>query len=996
LRRLPLRVSLIALAFAASPALAQDQPPATAQADDSAQAEPVDDNPAPADNEIVVIAERLRGQVETDAPPIIELDPEQIASYGASSIADLVAQLAPEVGSGRGRGGGRPVFLVNGQRVSNFREFSRYPPEAIRKVEVLPESVALKYGFPPDQRVMNFILKDNYASRTVDARLGAPTRGGTATEALEASQLTIDGPNRLNLGAELDNTSLLTEAERGVIQAPVSVSGVAGDPDNADFRSLVTRSRKGEVDATWTHGLGEMGAGGQLTLNGQASREDRLSLSGLDTVLLTDPAGDSVLRAIDDDPLARRTRVDTLALGSAYNRPLGEWQLSATLDASRTRTETEIDRRRDTSALQAAALSGALAIDGPLPPVAGGGLDRAQSTVWSADSKATLTGHPILLPGGEVSVTFDTGYDWDRIDSDDSRTALGQVELTRGNLNAGVNVGIPISSTREGFLEAIGDLSLNVGGGIDHLSDFGTLTNWTTGFTWKPTDRLTFQGSSINRQVAPGLDQLGGPQIVDFNVPVYDFSTGSTVLATVTTGGNPNLVAESQHDLKLSATYDLKLFDRSNFLVEYFHNRSNNVTAGFPLLTPEIEAAFPGRVTRVGGTLVAIDRRPVTFAEETSSRIRYGFNVFGRLGKKSDEAQGGGRSRAPAAPIPAAAEVPPATAPTTPGTGRDPARYAQMRQQLCATDGAAIDPSTLPERIQERLRGADGQIDPAKLAELRTRMCAAPAAGTTPGQSGQRTFDPARMEAMRQALCAPGDNPDLSALPERLVERLKGPDGNIDPAKLAEARARMCAAQPGAGAAAAGQPQPTPVQVAAAPAATTPGLPGGFGRGRGRGGGRWNLSLYHTIELSNRVTIAQGGPVLDLLEGDALADGGVSRHKIELEGGLFLGGIGARVSADYLSGTTVRGSGLPGSSDLRFGSLATFNLRLFADLEQQGWLTGGTPGFWKGARLSLKVNNLFDAHQRVTDDNGVVPLRYQPGLIDPVGRYVELEFRKMF
>jgi hypothetical protein len=71
-------------------------------------------------------------------------------------------------------------------------------------------------------------------------------------------------------------------------------------------------------------------------------------------------------------------------------------------------------------------------------------------------------------------------------------------------------------------------------------------------------------------------------------------------------------------------------------------------------------------------------------------------------------------------------------------------------------------------------------------------------------------------------------------------------------------------------------------------------------------------------------------------------------------------------------------------------------LRLFADLEQQGWLTGGTPGFWKGARLSLKVNNLFDAHQRVTDDNGVVPLRYQPGLIDPVGRYVELEFRKMF
>jgi hypothetical protein len=191
---------------------------------------------------------------------------------------------------------------------------------------------------------------------------------------------------------------------------------------------------------------------------------------------------------------------------------------------------------------------------------------------------------------------------------------------------------------------------------------------------------------------------------------------------------------------------------------------------------------------------------------------------------------------------------------------------------------------------------------------------------------------------------------------------------------------------------------------AAAPAGEAPaqqvasgGRRGGGGRGGDNGQGRWNLSLYHTVELSNRALIAENGPELDLLEGDGLSDGGVSRHKIELEGGVFIKGLGARVSANYLSGTTVRGSGLPGSSDLRFGDLATVNLRLFANLEQQKWLTGdGDPGFWKGSRLSFRIDNLFDAHQRVTDENGLVPLRYQPGLIDPRGRSFEIEFRKMF
>ena len=256
--------------------------------------------------------------------------------------------------------------------------------------------------------------------------------------------------------------------------------------------------------------------------------------------------------------------------------------------------------------------------------------------------------------------------------------------------------------------------------------------------------------------------------------------------------------------------------------------------------------------------------------------------------------------------------------------------------------------------------------------------------------------DPQRMAAMRQALCTgwnvadpSASTPvDLAALPERIRERLTGPDGQIDEARLNELRSRVCAS-PQAGED--GAETRTAGSSGAGEARGGGRRGGGGGRG-GRGGGdgqgRWNLSLYHTIELENSALIAPGIPELDLLNGDALSGSGISRHNFTMEGGLFHKGMGLRLSGNYASGTDV--------DTLTFHDLATFDLRLFMNLEEQKWLTGETPGFFKGARLSLRVDNIFDARQRVTDENGIVPLGYQPDLVDPLGRVVSLELRKVF
>lgn len=973
--RLATRVSTLALACViCAPAMAQDaepQPEQSAQAQSQAQSQP---QPAGA-NEIIVIADRPRGSVDTEVPPVLELDAADVASYGADSIADLVAQLSPQVSSGRGRGGGgQPVVLVNGQRVASFRELRRYPPEAIEKVEVFPEEVALQYGFRADQRVINFILQDNFSSREVELEYGGPLEGGTANGEIEVSQLLIDGKRRFNIAGEFNTQSLLTEDERNLDQTQSSQPTVAGDPDPARFRSLRADSESYELEGSFNTAIGEGANAKAISLNLAAAQNYSRSLSGLEAVTLTD-AGASEIRTVDADPLTRLSRGTSVSGGGSYRQPLGDFEFDLTLDASHVESESDIDRRRELGFLQDLVDAGSLAIDGDLPAVPDNGFDRASSRTTSAAARSTLRGSPLLLPAGEVTMTLGAGYNWTRIVSEDTRTALGETELKRGDLNGSANLNIPLASEREGFLGFLGELGLNVRADVNDLSDFGTLYGTTVGLTWEPIEGLTFQATKFNRESAPGLSQLGDPVVQTFNVPLFDFQTGDNVLATLTSGGNPFLPASEQSDLKLSANYQLDLFERTNIQFEYNRNRAENTTESFPLLTAEIEAAFPGRVTRDNtGRLIALDQRPITFAERNSERIRYGFNMFGRVGKAPEQTGGGGEGRRGPGGGGAAAAGGGVT------SGRmGPEQFQQMRDQFCnAEPGTVPDLSALPPFIRDRLTNEDGTVNQERLAAARERFCNTEGGG--PGAGGPGGFDPAQAAAIRNALCAAPDQPlDLSTLPEGLRARLTNEDGSINEERVARLREAVCTGEEAQASEGEGQRR------------------GRGGRGGGGGGrpgddgqGRWFLSLYHSVELENEALVAPGVPVIDYF------DLGLAKHSVDLEGGVFHNGLGLRLSGRYRSGYTIEGSDPTGASDLTFGDLVTFDLRFFMNLEEQKWLTGEQPGFFKGTRVSLGVDNIFNTRQDVVDGNGITPIRFQPALIDPLGRTVEIEFRKLF
>jgi len=952
---LAIAVSLIVAIQA--PAHAQDGAAVTAQ---DGSASPDTQSPDEDINTIVVLGARLVDQVDAPEPPILELDAEDIAAYGAGSIEELLEALGPQVTSSRGRGGsggfgggGGPVILVNGVRISSFRELRSYPPEAIERTEVFSEDVAQRYGYSPDQRVVNFILKDNFASREIEVEYGQPFKGSFSQQEVEGTYLRIDGPSRLNLNVDWENSSTLTEAERDIVQSDGSDQRLAGDPDPALYRSLVADSAGVEATGNWTTQLGD--SGNSLSLNATYERQDTLRLQGLDSVLLTDSLGNAQLRTFNElDPLTVDSRSENYSFGSTLNLGVGDWQVTGTMDGTYVDSITRTGKRLDTTVLVSDAAADLLPLDADLGAFADAGFDESLLDTYTFNALATARGTPIYLPSGDVSVTLRSGYKWNRIESSDTRAIATDTRLSRSRVSAGANISIPLTSRDEDFLGAVGDFTLNLNAGVDHLSDFGTLHDWTVGLTWGVTDTLNLSVNHINSEVAPSLSQLGNPAIATPNVPVFDIANNETVLATVISGGNPNLPAQNQSDWSFGLIWDLPFIDRGSVSVDYYDNHSTDVTSGLPTLTPAIEAAFPGRVTRdLTGQLVELDDRFVTFAARDERRLQFGLNLSGQIGgddsERGERGRSGGGSQAAARGGPAGGPV---GGPAGAGNPPSAERFARMRASFC-------------------------EREPAELVELFNRSLAAQAAGADPPV---------------------GPDGEPINIPPQMLQRLAGENGQVDPERFAAVRERVCSADGAPSGAGQGRSDSARQQTRGGGGGRRGG--GGFGRFMGGGGdgpptGRWFLNLDYTLELENTVLIADGLPRLDLLDGDALSGGGDPRHGVRARGGVFYDGYGLIAFANYTGSSRLYGSGLAGSTDLYFGDYLTINLRTFVDLGQREKLVEAIP-FLENTRVSFDIDNLFDARQRVTDSNGDVPLRYQPYLIDPRGRSFEIELRKMF
>lgn len=553
-----------------APALAQESAPVAAA--------PVQAVPAEGDEEeILVVGQRERGAVLGDIKPEVQLNPADIRSYGVSSVAELLNELAPQTRSVQGRGGSS-VVLLNGLRISGFSEIRDIPTEAIQRVDILPEEVALKYGFAADQKVVNIVLRRRFRATTAELSDKFATDGGANTPDAELSLLRIMPDGRFNIAGEYGHTGNILEKDR-------DIAAGAGF-DQRPFRTLLPSSSEASLNAIYARGIAE---GVSATINGRVEHDDSRALLGLSA----DGAGPLIVQ--NNDTLNTH-------LGSTINGAISGWQWTFTGNYDRVETETKTSVTAD----------------------------RAKSTQSTLGGDFSINGTPFALPAGDASFAVRLNSSTSDFESRSTRSLPGDVHRDIGG--GRVNLDLPIASRDKDVLGFLGNLSINGNAEIQHLSDFGALYSYGVGSTWSPFRALNLVASYTNEDGAPTAQQLGNPRIVTPGVRVFDLVTNQSAIVTQITGGNPGLLADNRQVFKIGATLRPFADQDLSITANFTSAKTRNLIGSLSFPTADIQRAFPDRFIRDdAGNLVQIDARPVNFFSEKTERLRWGINFSKRI-----------------------------------------------------------------------------------------------------------------------------------------------------------------------------------------------------------------------------------------------------------------------------------------------------------------------------------------------------------------------------
>ncbi|HEY3800769.1 MAG TPA: TonB-dependent receptor [Caulobacteraceae bacterium] len=962
---------------------AKPKAPPTSAAEDARQ-DAADEAAANATPDIVVKGRRPNmqagyGAVVGDIAPELTMSPADIQSFGDATVTELLNDLAPETRSDRGRGQSGPVILLNGRRISGLNEVQNIPTEAILRVDILPEELALKYGYSADQRVVNIVLRRVFRAVTGEGVGGAASEGGDPTAQAEADKFEVRRDQRTNVDLKYQYAAGLTDAQRDVTEPagapfdfagnvlaatpggtipdlsaltgePVTVAGVpaglgagaaptlaeflpfANLPNVADTaadHSLVpaTQSLTGNVVIARALGAG-INAAFNVTLAGNSSR----ALQGLPGVSLAVPAGDPfspfgepvvVDRYVAGAaPLEQDVDGWTGHVGLALNKDVGPWRLSLTTAYNHGDTITRTTTGIDAGPLQAALDAGSPGADpfGPLPGglLTAGALSTARAISDGGNVQVLANGPLLKLPAGDLYVSAKLG-DVAALAQSSSAGFSGaplRQSLARNNAQALLNIDLPLTSRDRHVLGALGDLHANLNTAIDDYSDFGLLTTLGYGLNWTPVSWATLIVSETHDHQAPTLAQLDGPVVATPGVRLFDYASGQTVTVTEVSGGNPALQADSRDVMKVGLTLKPIPNKDVTLTANYVDSHIANAIGALPAATAAIEMALPGRFQRgAGGDLTEEDNRAFNFASQDRQELRWGINVSLPVGKQ-----------------------PPARPQFAPGRGR-------------------------------RGGGAGGGF------------------GGAPGGRGGGQGRPGAGFGVQPPEAAPADGaPDENGGPGASEGAAAAGDSGGFPGGGGQGGGAGGYGGGGFGARGGG------------------GFGGGRGGGRGGGfgggpptpGGRLQFALYHTIIFRDREQVTAGGPALDFLGGAPMGGaGGQYQHEIEAQFGYTDNGYGVRLSADWKSGTTVLGAVTGSPGDLVFSPISTVNFRLWDDFSPQKKLLAKWP-ILRGVRLTLNVSNLFNQTLSVRDTVGPTPLIYQPAFLDPTGRTISLGVRKIF
>ncbi len=638
------------------------------------------------DRDVVILGRRVAGTAIADDAPIAVLDQDAIRSIGATSLKELIERLKPLTSS---VDGSEPVYLLNGRRISGLAELGTLPPEAIERTEVLPESEAARFGFPPTVRVSNFVTKKHFRGLLIQQLAGSTTDGGGETNYVEANATRIDGPRRLSLSAAMFRHNPVLQSERDIVpdpDAPFAIGGIvtgvdggsidpaldarartpvmrAPVPFDADarqrlsgylpgahtlpctdigaFRTLAQRQDMVNASATVASPIGKA-IDGSLNLSMEA--QIHRGLNGLAPAIVPVP-GDSgflpftqdvlLYRYLPGIPLRQRNRNLNLHAGGTVQGGISRWSWNVTGSYDRFRSKARSDQGIVLDPFIAAVAAGA----DPLAPIPVDGsnhvlVDRRDTVTDTLVTKAVANGPLLRLPAGVAQLTVSADLGRSSSSGDRFVTPGQRVGFARTVKTGSLSAALPIASPDRDVLPFLGRFALSGMIGITDVSQFGQLVNYSYGATWSPKRRVQLSATISDALTPPAIALLTNPLVTSPNTPFFDFTNGRSTFVTTLTGGRAELLPErrrrSQFGIALSPIRNKEL----RLSLDYIDTSFSNQTASLGSATPAFQAAFPDAFIRdPAGRLVSVDLRPVNLASERDRQLRLAFNLSTPIGK---------------------------------------------------------------------------------------------------------------------------------------------------------------------------------------------------------------------------------------------------------------------------------------------------------------------------------------------------------------------------
>jgi len=533
--------------------------------------------PAEAAPEVTVTAPR--GQTIGGIAPLMQISPSELDSYGVDNLSDLVEALRPMTRSSRSDQ--MAVVLINGH-LAGQTEFDNLPREAVERVEVLPETVALQYGFSENQRVLNFILREHY--RAVPTRISesGATAGADQAVAADASLVSLEDEARVSVLASYKDSAWLRESDRGI------------DMPDSHYRTLQPEKSDAKIAGTVSRSILGVSASVEASFDVASAK----SLQGL----------------ADDTPLLQSAPQRTARIATQLTGQWGSFVWGATAYylhvESNSSSETAVDAAGDAL------------------------VDRTQSAFNAANLQLSLSGPAASLPAGPIisNLKFGLQYQGFGTHQEFPEAALQSSNLVRSVRSVSLNANLPVANRNRALLPALGDLSATLNAAVDNVSEFGTLVSMSYGLDWNPIEKVHLNGIYTDHRTAPTVQQLRAPAVFTPNVELFDFVASETAYVTEIAGGNPGL---SETDDRV-ASFGLSLgpfLGKTVFSAHYEQSRIRNAIGALPPITPYVELAFPERFVRApDGALLELDDRWVNLQSETTDDLKWGFNLWAPLG----------------------------------------------------------------------------------------------------------------------------------------------------------------------------------------------------------------------------------------------------------------------------------------------------------------------------------------------------------------------------